>query len=310
VGIEAGALSFVLAREIEREVKAKVYVLNPGKLHMIFRSVRKTDTEDAMKIARFIASNPEEALPVVSIPSEKEEACRALVSEMMFLTQSKTRLINRLHSTFVRSGITEIKKSVLKAIDCRRAAINTLHGHYLEEALRLALHIGNLEIDIQDLEIKEQELLSTFDKAKYVLSIPGVGLKTALAFFAHIGNGERFSSGSQVSNYVGMVPKLDISGDTIRYGRIHKRGNSTLRALLVQAAWALVRSKNGGELKMKYHELAARKGKKKAIVAVARKLLELCWTLVMKKELYRNTTEEAVLKKMRFYNIEYFDKVA
>lgn len=310
IGIEAGALSFVLARELKEKVGCKVHVLNPGRLHMIFKSVRKTDSEDAMKIARFIASNAEEVLPIVSIPTEQEEECRAIVSEMMFAHQSRTRLINRLHSIFVRAGITGITKAILKDPASRDSVVLKLSDYKKDEALRLVFHINNLEVDIRELTEKEKSLLVGWEEAFILFSIPGVAIKTAMAFLGHIGHGDRFSSGSQVSNYIGVVPKLDCSGDKVIYGRIHKNGNSTLRALYIQSAWALVRSKAGGELKKKYQKLAEKIGNKKAIVAIARKMLELSWTLVQKKELYRYTSEEDLKKKLRYYKLENLAKTA
>jgi transposase len=73
-----------------------------------------------------------------------------------------------------------------------------------------------------------------------------------------------------------------MSGETVRYGRITKRGNGYLRALLVQASWALIRSKAGGSLKGRYEYMTQKKGisKKKAIVAIARRLSELLYTMM------------------------------
>jgi transposase len=85
-----------------------------------------------------------------------------------------------------------------------------------------------------------------------------------------------------VSNYLGLAPRVDISGTLVRYGGITKAGNGYLRALLVQAAWALIRTKCGGALKERYEYMTKEKGlgKKKAIVAIARRLGELLWTLL------------------------------
>jgi len=112
-------------------------------------------------------------------------------------------------------------------------------------------------------------------------TVPGVGPKVSFAYVAHVA-AERFENASQVSNYLGLVPRVYISGDTVRYGRITKRGNGYLRALLVQASWALIRSKSGGKLKERYTYMTVEKGisKKKAIVAIARRLAELLYTLM------------------------------
>ena len=74
-------------------------------------------------------------------------------------------------------------------------------------------------------------------------TIPGVGDKTALAFAAYVGDGKRFNNGDEVTNYLGLVPRVDCSGSINRYGHITKKGNRIVRALLYQAAWSIVRSK-------------------------------------------------------------------
>ncbi|GHU50007.1 hypothetical protein FACS1894200_09230 [Spirochaetia bacterium] len=108
-----------------------------------------------------------------------------------------------------------------------------------------------------------------------------MGPIVALAYAAFIGDGSRFESAAQVANYLGLVPRVDISGTIVRYGGITKRGNGYLRCLLVQAAWALLRSNTGGALKERYVYMTKTKGlgKKKTIIAIARRLSELMWTL-------------------------------
>jgi len=256
------------------ELRTNVYDLPVGE---------EEDSEDAMKIARLICAYPEESLPTVSIPSEIEERNRAVVSEMQYVVESRRRHVNRLHSIFVRQRITTVTKAHLKTAERRWETIEMLDTYRKQVAVRLHCYICALEQDIEELEEKEREYLGEDRSSRYVLSIPGVGPQTAMAFIAHIGDGNRFNTASRVSNYVGFVPRLDQSGDTTIYGRIHKRGCSVLRNVYVQAAWALVRSTQRSPLQEKYQELIRRKGKKKAIVAIARKMLELTWTLVQKQ---------------------------
>lgn len=98
VGMEACSIAFLLGRYLRNTVGCTVYILNPGKLQLIWNSTRKTDKEDAAKIAWFIMRNPQEELPLVSLPTEQEEVLRSLVSMKQFLTSLRTRLINRLHA--------------------------------------------------------------------------------------------------------------------------------------------------------------------------------------------------------------------
>ncbi|EKQ37358.1 transposase, IS116/IS110/IS902 family [Leptospira interrogans str. 2002000621] len=82
---------------------------------------------------------------------------------------------------------------------------------------------------------------------------------------------ERFSSAKQAAYYAGLVPRVDISGDTVRYGRIINRGCHSIRRVIVQAAWSLVRCQHGGKIKEFYQRLYLKKGAKKSIIATSRK---------------------------------------
>jgi transposase len=137
----------------------------------------------------------------------------------------------------------------------------------------------------------------------YLLSIPGVGPSLAMAFLAYVGDGRRFSTGAQVANYTGLVPRVDCSGETNRYGSITKHGCKAIRRVAIQAAWALVYSKKGGALKNFYETRSSEIGKKKAIVGVARKLIVLMWTIVKNREYYRGTDLKERLTKLRQYRL-------
>ena len=138
-----------------------------------------------------------------------------------------------------------------------------------------------------------------------LMSVPGVGPAMAMTFISYIGDGRRFDSVAQVSNYVGFVPRLDMSGQTNRTGHITKRGCKHIRRIAVQSAWALVRSKHGGALKEKYAQLRERRGKKIAIVAIAKKLVELLWVISVKKVYYEYAVLDELRKKNRLYGLHF-----
>lgn len=115
-------------------------------------------------------------------------------------------------------------------------------------------------------------------QAQGLMTHPGVGALTALAFVLMIGKAERFQCGKQVGCYWGLVPLEDSSGDKRRLGHITKQGNSLLRFLLVEAAQ--VTSRTIPEWRSKYLHLTMRRGRKIAKVAMARKLaVRLYWMM-------------------------------
>ena len=276
----------------------RVLVLNAGDLAIIYKSVKKTDLEDAGKLAWLLDKMSDDELPVVTPPSEQEEHRRALVSELGSKKKARTVLINRLHSLFVRQGIVTVGKEDLRTADHREGHLASLDGHTSTEAKRVQQELILLESHIDEIQAEIKLDLKGEPTVSHLMSIPGVGPTVAMAFLAYVGDGRRFSHARQVSHYVGMTPRIDSSGETTRIGGITKRGCTAIRALIVQSAWAAVRTSKDHRLKQKYLELAARRGKGKAIVAIARRLLELMWVVVRTDTFYWETTKEELDLKM------------
>ena len=136
-------------------------------------------------------------------------------------------------------------------------------------------------LDIAELTQAIEQEAEKCPQAQRLMTHPGVGALTALAFVLIIGKAERFQCGKQVGCYLGLVPLEDSSGDKRRLGHITKQGNSLLRFLLVEAAQ--VTSRSIPEWRSKYLHLTMRRGRKIAKVAMARKLaVRLYW--MMRKE--------------------------
>jgi len=282
VALEAGNLAFIMAWEIIEQVGCEVVVLNAGKLALIYGSMKKTDKEDSLKLARIVEQFRGDQLPSVPLPSEAEMRRRKLIHSHKRAVKLRTQMINTLHGLFVHQGITTVAKKDLAEQEKRKDAVKGLSGLERAEA-DWALKVIDLAEERMKKLGEEMAEERTGDKEiERLLGVPGVGPIVSLAYTAYIGDGSRFENAAQVSNYLGLVPRVDISGTLVRYGGITKQGNGYLRALLVQAAWALIRSKRGGALKERYEYMTREKGlgKKKAIVAIARRLGELLWTLL------------------------------
>jgi transposase len=287
VALEACSLAFTMAKEIEAAAGCQVYVLNPYQLPIIYQSMKKTDKEDSLKLAHILEDTREERLPLVAVPSDKEMYRRKLIACYRRMQQSRNRDINRLHGLFVAKGITSKVKSDLAESELRNEAVRELSGLELQEAGYLCKCIELHEQRIKLLEKQMAEESAGDEVIERLQEVPGVGPKVALAFVAHVG-ADRFENAGQVSNFLGLVPRVYMSGQTVRYGRITKRGNGYLRALLVQGAWALTRAKAGGKLKERYEYMTKEKSisKKKAIVAIARRLAELLYILMKNESRY------------------------
>lgn len=304
VAVEACSLAFVLSRERERDVGCRVYVLNPGKLAVIWRSTRKTDKEDAYKLASLIQRFREDELPIVAVPAEREEKMRSIVSLKQYLVKLRTSLLNRLHATYVQAGMTFVKKCDIGTTKARQLMALRRSGQLERFAASIAGELDVTEQQIASLDGDLRTMVAEHELAPYVMSIPGVGPGVAAAFLAYRGDGSRFSSPAQVANYIGFVPRIDCSGETNRYGHITKEGCRAVRAVILQATWSLIRCKEGGRLKEKFFLLSERRGKTRSAVALARRMVGLMWILVTRREYYADASKQKLERKFRQYGLK------
>lgn len=306
VAIEVCSLGMVMAKEIQKEVGCGVVLLNPSQLVLIYRSLKKNDKEDALKLARLVQKYKNEELPKVELPTEHEENLRQILTEIRQLKNDRTKEINRLHAIFVECGITEIKKKDLATIDNRIKCIKMLKGIALAQAERILKKLELVETQIEEVEELLDKEIDGDKNIEKLTEIPGVGKQLASAYVAFIGDGSRFPNASTIGAATGLVPRLDMSSTVCRMGHITKCGNKNLRTLLILAAWSHVRSRDGGALKDKFLYMTRfqSKGKKIAIVAIARKLAELMYILLKNDTSYEKrpspTISQLVDEAMKF----------
>ena len=301
VALEAGTGTFKLATELQSKSGLTVLVLNAANLAVIYASLKKTDKEDALKLARLVQKFSPEELPIVPIPTVEEMERRALVAHESSLRHDRLRLINRLHAVFARSGFPNHTRAELKNASVRAELIEqelvgfskVAGGNLHQFDLEYVAALPDLQVRIHD------EVSPSGDDSKILMSIPGFGLKTTMAILAYAGDMRRFDTPGQLVNYIGFSPRIYSSGDVDRRGAITKRGNSLVRGMLVQSAWGLIRTKSDNPLKKRYQAMIARgKAKSVAIVATARKLTELVYVLLSRKQYCWHTGEVRLGQKL------------
>lgn len=299
VALEVCSLAMVMAKEMGKEVGCEVVLLNPSQIALIYRSLKKNDKEDALKLARLVQKYTNEELPKVELPSEHEENIRQILTELRQLRHDRTREINRLHAIFLERGITEMKKKDLATACNRNESIKLLKGMSLLEAQRCLKRLELIDEQLEDVEKSLDAEIEGDKNVEKLMAIPGVGKQLASSYIAFLGDGSRFPDASAIGAATGLVPRLDISSTVVRLGHITKCGNRNLRSLLILAAWTHVRARNAGALKEKYLYMTQiqSKGKKIAIVAVARKLAELMYTILKNGTSYEKRTSPAISTK-------------
>ena len=129
----------------------------------------------------------------------------------------------------------------------------------------------------------------TDEAAQRLMKIKGVAVKISTATIAHAGNGYGYKNGRHFSANLGLVPREYSSGGKQKLGAITKRGNRYLRRLLIQGAWSVIRhaDKNDDRLSRWARQVVERRGKHKAVVAVANKMARIMWSMLYHQTEYR-----------------------
>jgi transposase len=233
---------------------------------------QKTDRQDAQHILRLLLKDD---FPRIWVPSWENRDLRQLLWHRHRMVQARTRIMNQLQAVALNEGL-RCKKRLWR-----------VHGREQLESIRLAPWASRRRCDLLELldrlnptiaelsQAIEQEA-EKLPEARCLMTHPGVGPLTALAFVLIIGRAQRFQCGKQIASYLGLVPLEDSSGNRRRLGHITKQGSSILRFLMVEAAQVTVRSLP--QWRSKYFHLMMRRGRKIAKVAMARRLaIRLYW---------------------------------
>lgn len=259
---------------------------NPLQTKVISQTRCKTDKVDARVLADLARV---EYLPTVWFPDEQTLRLRHFFTDRELLVKHRTQFKNQVHSILHRSLIKYETDSLFTQEGLTWMG-NLLQTNELDCFERDRLHFLLNEIKRQDVLIEDLDAtIAAFlesnaafsHQMRLLVSIPGVSLATGGAILAAIGDVSRFSSKQKLASYFGLTPRVKQSGEVRRTGSISKQGNSYGRFMAIEAAEHL---RKHPVYKRFYEKIKAKKGHNAAKVAVARKLLELVWTLLTRNE--------------------------
>jgi transposase len=275
VAVESTGNTRYFQRRMEA-VGVPVVVINTMKFKVVTESVKKTDRRDAATIAEFLEKD---MLPQAKLCSTESEELRRVLKARTVLA-----IKNQVHGLLLSLGI-EAKRGSLQSQEGRRRVLNVLAEHGLAgQAVEPLLQtIDRLEVEVKKLEKILEQKVQEDRVVELLQTIPGAGLITASTIRAYVDDIERFLSYKQFSAYAGLVPWVQNSNATERYGSITKRGPCELRTALVQVVLGMVRNKRttgGYRLMGRYAAMQKEKGSGKAIIATARKLSKIVWYML------------------------------
>lgn len=278
--------------DLVRGMGIELQVANPNQEGWRWNKVkRKTDRDDALKLARLSAMNQ---LPLVYLPEREVRQWRSLIQYRQSLVGSRTSVKNRIRSILDRQAIKmPAGKSGWSRI--RILALRDLAGPWdqvgLEELWRGELqedldHLEHLEASLKQVETKLDALAASDGRVKFLQSIPGVGPRLAEMVVSVIDDPHRFRTGKQLGCYVGLTPRQFQSGSMDRQGCISGQGHKNLRKLLVEVSWLGLR--HNPRMREIYERVrrGSKVRKKIAIVAVGRRLLIWCWAMLRDGQLW------------------------
>ena len=271
VGMEATGYSRWFERLLA-ELGFEMWIGDPAEIKTRRVKKQKTDRKDAQLLLRLMR---EDNFPQIWVPSPENRDLRQLLWHRHRLVQMRTRIMNQLQALAMNEGRRWKAKlwSAQGRAELEKLPLAPWASRRRKELLELLDRIDPVVGELT--KAAEQEARKRPDVLR-LMTHPGVGSLTALAYVLIIGTPERFHCGKQIGTYVGMIPSEDSSGGKQRLGHISKQGNSLLRFLLVEAAQAAARI--NPEWRRRYIHLAMRRHKSIAKVALGRRLgVRLYW---------------------------------
>lgn len=272
VGVEAtGNTRFFVTRL--KPYVSEIQVINPHQFKVVSESIKKTDKNDAETIAIYLSKG---LLPQVRMKDLKFVELESLVNTRSKFVQLRVSLKNKIHSILLSQGILtkreqfSSKKSLARVVET--PGLSEVAQFELKLICDQVTSLSDTIGEIDEKIIAAAEKLPGFEN---LISIKGIGKRSAAVLLAIIGEIKNFQSQKKLDAYFGVVPRIHNSNQTVIHGRITKRGSKLGRATLIQCT--LIAIRYSSYLRRFFEKIRAAKGGGKAIIATSRKLLGIIY---------------------------------
>lgn len=259
-----------------------VTVVNTLKFKVVNQSTRKTDKNDARTLVDFLSK---EMLPKSHLCSPENESLRRLLKCRSLMVQDCVALKNQAHAILLAYGMVT-KPTQFQSMKNRKKVLESIPR--TETGLRssLAALFSTLDVidrQVRSMETQLQETTRRNRNVRLLMTIPGIGIVNACTISAYADDISRFETYRNFSAFCGLVPWVQTSNETVKYGRITKRGPQELRTALVQCVVAMIRMSDKTQdtrLMKQYRQLKETKSSGKAIIATARRLSRIIYIML------------------------------
>lgn len=286
---EAGFSGFGLHRELKSQGITNI-VVHAAAIEVAANNRVKTDKRDARKIAEQLEAG---RLRGIRIPTESQESARLLSRTRSQLVYQRTQTQNCIRMKAHQFGLIsaddhrrmshKLVRDLLEASHSEAFCCTVMSHHQVWKTL-------DEEIKQLEAQLKEQAASDPYEET--YRSVPGVGFISARILANELGDLSQFANERQLFSYIGLTPAEYSSGENTRRGSITKQGNRQVRSILIEVAWRAIREDSS--LSVYYEQLKGRRGSKRAIVAVARKLIGRIRAAFRDQVLYQIEEVEAV----------------
>jgi transposase len=262
----------------------RLVLAHPGKIRIIAESKKKNDRFDATVLAQILA---QDEVPEAHRPTPRQREYQHLVRHRISLVRERSRFKTQIRSILASRNLdhpTLFSKLNLKTLQSLKLpeAERFRVGELLLLLESLKERIQAAEKQLQD--YREEAPAEEQKKHEILRSVPGIGNVVADVILSTLGDVHRFPNIRKVSSYVGLAPGFRESDRKRKDLGITKQGPKILRWVIIEAAWRAIRESK--RWKAIFEEIAGRRGRKKAVVAVGRRLLGVAYTLLKKEEVY------------------------
>ena len=271
LAVEATGNTSWFIEQLENRIK-KAIPVNPYQFEVIRKSVKKTDKNDAKVLAYFLSKD---MLPESRMKSKENAQLHSLSVTRDKLVKQRTALINKIHNVLNAHGL-KFKKESLGT----EKGLNSIWSWKWDNIVEIELEVLVSQIRSLNDHIKrlDKDITEQGEKLKghkNLTSIKGIAGRSATVLLSTIGDVNDFADEHKLASYLGIVPRVSDSNETIRHGRITKRGDKLARTTLVQCT--LVAKRYSPYLRNYYERIKSHRGSGKAIIATARKFLGIIY---------------------------------
>jgi len=273
--LETGTESEWVAQALEAAGHG-VVVADPNYAPMYGELTRKVKT-DRRDVAALAEANRRGWYRPAHRSSAAQCATKQILRSRRFLVQTRSGAVSLLRSLLRQAGY-RLGTGSCETVPARVARL-TVPTELAETLAPLCRQIASLTTEIQAMDGRLQRRTASDAIVARLRSVPGIGLIVATTLRAFIDRHERFQHAGQVSAAIGLVPREDSSADRRHRGHITKAGPGELRSLLIQAAWVCWRHPGSATLRAWVDRLAGRRGRRIAVVALARRLSRILFAL-------------------------------